>query len=51
MENLSKSTKEKDVTPNDKKQESKLTLEIAEALTEAKIVREGKIKPLVLKDI
>ena len=31
--------------------ESELTMEIADALREAKLVREGKIKPLTLKDI
>jgi hypothetical protein len=31
--------------------ESKLTLEIAEALKEVKLMQEGKIQPLSLKDI
>jgi hypothetical protein len=31
--------------------ESALTLEIAEALREAKAIQEGKLKPMCLKDI
>jgi len=31
--------------------ESKLTLEIGEALKEVKLIQEGKLKPLTLEDI